>query len=201
MSQFTGILKGIFVIALAFFIIWALNQFGIIDTKTLILQGASLYPGLEDLPKSYELGKKRGELLAEREKELRDRDQKLKEAQEQLEADRNQLADDKNKWQNTHPVTAGGKYTPTPNFAYVNPPMPGKFPPPTPEQKIKDYLNRVGTMKPKQAALVIQKLPEETVFAIFDQLRPYQVTKIMENLPEDYLARLTQDRLNKYRNI
>jgi flagellar motility protein MotE (MotC chaperone) len=56
-------------------------------------------------------------------------------------------------------------------------------------------------MKPKQAAAVIQKLPEETVFTIFDQLRPHQVTKIMENLPESYLAKLTQDRLNKYRNL
>ncbi|HBF36639.1 MAG TPA: hypothetical protein DDW50_04895 [Firmicutes bacterium] len=199
MSQLSGVLKGIFVIALAFFIIWGLNQFGIVDTKELILQAASLYPGLQDLPKGYELGKKRGEMLAERENELRSREQKVKDAQDQLEADRNQLANDKNKWQNEHPVTAAAKYTPTPYI--VNPPMPGKFSPPTSDQKLKDYLTRVGTMKPKQAALVIQKLPEETVFQIFDQLRPYQVTKIMENLPEDYLARLTQDRLNKYRNI
>ncbi len=201
MSQFSGILKGIFVIALVFFIFWGLNQFGIIDTKGLILQAASFYPGLHDLPKSYELGNKRGEMLAQREKEIANRERKLKNAQAQLATDRNQFEDDKNKWQNEHPITAAAKYSSTPNYAYVNPPMPGKFPPPTSDQKLKDYLTRVGTMKPKQAALVIQKLPEETVFAIFDQLRPYQVTKIMENLPEDYLAKLTQDRLNKYRNL
>ncbi len=201
MNQLSGLLKGIFVIALIFFVLWGLNQFGIVDTKQLILQAASLYPGLQDLSKSYELGEKRGEMLAQSEQELRSREQKLKDAQDQLEADRNQFENDKNKWQNEHPVTAGSKYTPTPNYAYVNPPMPGKFPPPTSDQKLKDYLTRVGAMKPKQAALVIQKLPEETVFTIFDQLRPFQVTKIMENLPEDYLAKLTQDRLNKYRNL
>jgi flagellar motility protein MotE (MotC chaperone) len=199
MSQLSGILKGIFGVALIFFILWGLNQFGIIDAKGLILQGASFYPGLQDLPKNYELGKKRGEMLSQREKDLENRERKLKAAQDQLAADRDQFENDKNKWQNEHPVTAGTKYTPTPN--YVNPPMPGKFPPPTSDQKLKDYLTRVGTMKPKQAALVIQKLPEETVFTIFDQLRPFQVSRIMENLPEDYLAKLTQDRLNKYRNL
>jgi flagellar motility protein MotE (MotC chaperone) len=157
-----------------------------------------LFPHLGDLPQSYELGKKRGELLAKKEKELRDREAKLKKDQAQLAADRNQLNDEKNNWLNQHPQT-NAKFIPAANI--VNPPMPGRFAPPTSDQKLKDYLTRVGMMKPKQAAAVIQKLPEETVFAIFDQLRPYQVTEIMNNLPEAYLAKLTQDRLNKYRNI
>jgi flagellar motility protein MotE (MotC chaperone) len=199
MSQLSGVLKTVFVVALAYFILWGLNQFGVIDSKVLILQAASLYPGLHNLPQSYELGEKRSQLLAQKEKELRDKEQKLNRIQAQLDVARNQLQDTKNNWQNAHPVAAISKYTPTPYI--VNPPMPGKFPPITSEQKLKDYLTRVGNMKPKQAAAVIQKLPEETVFAIFDQLRPFQVTKIMENLPEAYLAKLTQDRLNKYRNI
>ncbi|HBE80256.1 MAG TPA: hypothetical protein DDW65_21120 [Firmicutes bacterium] len=199
---FSGFLKLTLGIALAYFMFWGLAQFGVIDSKTLILQAASLFPDLRDLPQSYELGKKRSQLLGEKEAELRRLEERLKKGQSQLAADRNQLNEDKNKWQNEHPATATNdtpKYVQAQNI--VNPPMPGKFPSPTPEQKLKDYLIRVGTMKPKQAAAVIQKLPEETVFAIFDQLRPYQVTKIMENLPEAYLAKLTQDRLNKYRNI
>jgi flagellar motility protein MotE (MotC chaperone) len=201
MSQFfSGFLKLTLGMALACFIFWGLVQFGVIDSKTLILQAASLFPDLRDLPQSYELGKKRNQLLAEKEAELRRLEERLKEGQSQLAADRNQLNEDQNKWQNAHPAAKDtSQYLQAQNI--VNPPMPGKFPPPTPEQKLKDYLIRVGTMKPKQAAAVIQKLPEETVFAIFDQLRPYQVTKIMENLPEAYLAKLTQDRLTKYRNI
>jgi flagellar motility protein MotE (MotC chaperone) len=199
MSQFfSGFTKFILVIALAYFILWGLNQFGVIDSKTLIIQTASLFPHLGDLPQSYELGKKRSELLVKKEKILRDLEAKLKKDQAQLAVNRNQLNEEKNKWQNEHPQT-NAKFIPTANI--VNPPMPGRFAPPTSDQKLKDYLTRVGTMKPKQAAAVIQKLPEETVFTIFDQLRPYQVTKIMENLPEAYLARLTQDRLNKYRNL
>ena len=200
MSQFfSGFAKFILVIALAYFILWGLNQFGVIDSKALVLQTASFFPNLNDLPRNYELGKKRSELLAQREKQLRDREQKLKRDQAQLAVDRNQFQDEKNKWQNQHPVTAATVATPAPN--YVNPPMPGRFAPPSSDQKLKDYLTRVGSMNPKQAAAVIQKLPEETVFTIFDQLRPYQVSQIMENLPEAYLAKLTQDRLNKYRNI
>jgi flagellar motility protein MotE (MotC chaperone) len=196
---FSGFSKFILVIALAYFILWGLNQFGVVDSKALIIQTASLFPHLGDLPQSYELGKKRSELLAQKENELLDREQKLKKDQDQLAIDRNQLNNDKNNWQNQHPPTTVANYVPKPNI--VNPPMPGRFAPLTSDQKLKDYLTRVGTMKPKQAAAVIQKLPEETVFAIFDQLRPFQVSRIMENLPEDYLAKLTQDRLNKYRNI
>jgi flagellar motility protein MotE (MotC chaperone) len=199
MSRFSGFFKTVLVIGLAYFILWGLNQFGVIDSKTLILEAASMLPQLNDLPQNYELGKKRSELLLKREKELRALEEKLKREQAELETARNQFNEEKNKWQNEHPAGVTVKYTPAPNI--VNPPMPGKFPPPTSEQKLKDYLIRVGSMKPKHAAAVIQKLPEETVFTIFDQLRPYQVTKIMENLPESYLAKLTQDRLNKYRNI
>jgi flagellar motility protein MotE (MotC chaperone) len=196
---FSGFSKVILVAALAYFILWGLNQFGVIDSKALILQTASLFPHLEDLPQSYELGKKRSELLAQKENDLRAREQKLKNEQAQLAVDRNQLNNEKNNWQNQHPVTTAATYVPKPYI--VNPPMPGRFAPLTADQKLKDYLTRVGSMKPKQAAAVIQKLPEETVFAIFDQLRPFQVSQIMENLPEAYLAKLTQDRLNKYRNI
>jgi flagellar motility protein MotE (MotC chaperone) len=199
MSRFSGFFKTVLVIGLAYFILWGLNQFGVIDSKTLILQAASMLPQLNDLPQNYELGRKRSELLFKREKELRVLEEKLKREQAELETARNQFNEEKNKWQNEHPAGVTAKYTPAPHI--VNPPMPGKFPPPTSEQKLKDYLIRVGSMKPKQAAAVIQKLPEETVFTIFDQLRPYQVTRIMENLPESYLAKLTQDRLNKYRNI
>jgi len=68
------------------------------------------------------------------------------------------------------------------------------------EAKLKYYLATLGSMKPKNAAMVIQKLPEDTIYLIFDQLQQSQVRKILENMPPEYLAKLTQDRLNKYRN-
>ncbi len=200
-QYFGGFLKFMLVLALAYFLLWSLSVFGVIDSKALLLQVASIFPNLRDLPESYELGKKQSELLARREKELQDLEARLKEDQAKLAKEREDFKNEQNKWQNEHPQGLNKIAQATNGPTIYHPPQPGKFPPPTSEEKLKNYLNMVGSMKPKQAAAVIQKLPEETVFMIFDQLRPNQVTKILENLPEAYLAKLTQDRLNKYRNI
>lgn len=184
-------ITGVFL--LIFFLLWALSQFGVIDLKTMVLQSAGYLPGLEDLAENYELGRKRSVLLSFREKDLQEREKKLKQDQDKLSAERDRFENEKFQWEKEHPTTTPNRFVTSPGNAF------GKLKNQE-EAKVQEYLNMVGNMKPKQAALVIQKLPEETVFMIFDQLRPSQVTKIMENLPGDYLAKLTQDRLNKYRN-
>lgn len=166
---------------------------------------------LEKRKRKIQADEKRIAQYDNREAALRKREGKLKEDLIKLRNDqRNLLADQKkldkaesdfayrqNKWLDEHP---GGLPKKTGQSDYVA--VPGNINPPvTSDAKIKEYLTMLGKMKPKQAAMIIQKLPEETVFTIFDQLNQYQVIKIMENLPEDYLAKLTQDRLNKYRNF
>jgi flagellar motility protein MotE (MotC chaperone) len=189
--------KILLVLGLIYFALWAMGQFGF-DFKGVILHTVSLLPGLHDLPYNYDLGSKRSELWQEKDQELKTREQKLIAAQEKLAADRNNFAREQNQWERDHPANqpkTTAKQT-------GNPIVPGSINQPlTSDAKIKEYLTMLGKMKPRQAAVVIQKLPEETVFTIFDQLNQYQVIKIMENLPEDYLAKLTQDRLNKYRNF
>lgn len=148
------------------------------------------------------LKRREDNLLMERQRLVADQ-RRLQEAQKQLLADQKKLDKDKsdfayqqNKWLDENP---GGKPKKNAQSDYVA--VPGNVNPTvSTDAKIKEYLTMLGKMKPKQAAMIIQKLPEETVFTIFDQLNQYQVIKIMENLPEDYLAKLTQDRLNKYRN-
>ena len=187
----------ILILALLFFAGWALNQFGVVDIKTTFLQTVSFIPGLNDLADNYELGNKRNQILQQRENDIKKREALLANAQKKLAQDRDSFTNEQNQWLNDHPVTKKPTTTTTGNNngpSYINQPL-------TSDAKIKDYLSMLGKMKPRQAASVIQKLPEETVFTIFDQLNHFQVIKIMENLPEDYLAKLTQDRLNKYRNL
>lgn len=191
------ILKVMAVLAIICFGLWALNQFGVIDIKTVVLQTLSQVPGWNDLADNYELGNKRNSLWQERDQNLKARELKLIAAQQRLARDRDSFTNDRNQWNNSHPTTRTATPSQTGNTV-----VPGSITPPlTSDAKIKEYLTMLGSMKPKQAAVVIQKLPEETVFAIFDQLSQFQVIKIMENLPEDYLAKLTQDRLNRYRNL
>jgi flagellar motility protein MotE (MotC chaperone) len=189
--------KVLLVFGLIYFALWAIGQFGF-DFKGVVLHTVSLMPGLHDLPYNYELGSKRSKRLNQKEKELNTREQELRAARKKLADDRDKFARKQNQWERDHPETkskvaakqTGDQIVP----GNINPPL-------TSDAKIKEYLTMLGKMKPKQAAVVIQKLPQETVFTIFDQLNQYQVIKIMENLPEDYLAKLTQDRLNKYRNF
>jgi flagellar motility protein MotE (MotC chaperone) len=193
-----GIGKFFLVLALICFGLWTLNQFGVIDGKTVFLQTAGLIPGLHDLAENYELGSKHSKLLKDRDDDLKTREQKLAADKQNLAEERDRFTNEKIQWDRDHPAAANQKTGQTTGNVVV----PGSInPPAASDAKIKEYLTMLGKMKPKQAANVIQKLPEPTVFTIFDQLNQYQVIKIMENLPEDYLARLTQDRLNKYRNL
>lgn len=196
--------KVLLAVALIYFALWAAGQMGF---KEVVIYSASLIPGLHDLPEKYQLGIKRSNLLEERIQKLDEWEKKLdarqkeidqiaareadlKRAEEKLKADQEKLLADRKRFLDSQ--KGNSDYVAVPGN--VNPPV-------TSDAKIKEYLTMLGKMKPKQAAIIIQKLPEETVFTIFDQLNQYQVIKIMENLPEDYLAKLTQDRLNKYRNF
>ena len=188
-----GLVKTVLVVGIIFFMLWGLNQFGVISLKPILLQSLSLLPGFEDLNTNYELGKKRSELLQRREYDLQGGQKKLQKAVAKLEVDRFTFEQEKLAWEKQNPVknvlAANGQVISDPQVLKAE------------QAKINQYLTTLGSMKPKQAAAVIQKLPEQTVFMIFDQLRSNQVTKIMENLPVDYMAKLTQTRLNKYRNI
>lgn len=189
--NFSGLL--IVLVALCL-ILGILNFMGIIDVKSLFLQGLSFVPGLNDLADNYELGEKRSKLLGEREADLQAREEQLQKDLAKLTEEQDLFLDEKFIWEREHPVTDKTDGTSKPSA--VQKAVLAKE-----EAKLKYYLATIGSMKPKKAAMVIQKLPEDTVYLIFDQLQKSQVTKILENMPEEYLAKLTQDRLNKYRNL
>lgn len=173
-------------------ILGVLNFLGVINVKEAFLQGLSLIPGLNDLAENYELGKKRSKLLSEREADLQAREEKLRQDLAKLAEEQDLFLDEKLAWKREHPVSAG-----TPGSTGLTPAQ--KAARAKEEANLKYYLATLGSMKPKNAAMVIQKLPEETVYLIFDQLQQSQVRKILEKMPAEYLAKLTQDRLNKYR--
>ena len=170
-----------------------LNIMGVINVKDLFIQGLSYIPGLEDLAENYELGKRRSKLLDEREAALQAREEQLQRDQAKLAEEQDLLLAEKIAWEREQPVSAGtaetAKLTAAQKEALAKE-----------EAKLKYYLATLGSMKPKNAAMVIQKLPEDTIYLIFDQLQQSQVRKILEKMPPEYLAKLTQDRLNKYRN-
>lgn len=171
-----------------------LNFMGIINVKERFIQGLSLTPGLNDLAENYELGKKRSKLLSEREAELLAGEKQLQIDLAKLEEEKGLLLDEKLIWERKHPLSDKPTDSSRPSVSQ-------KAALAKEEAKVKQYMATLGSMKPKKAAMVIQKLPVETVYLIFDQLQKSQVTRILENMPEEYLAKLTQDRLNQYRNL
>lgn len=173
-------------------ILGVLNFLGVINVKESFIQGLSLIPGLNDLAENYELGKKRSKLLSEREADLQAREEKLRQELAKLAEEKELFLDEKLTWQREHPFTSG-----RPGSSGLTPAQ--KEARAKEEANLKYYLATLGSMKPKNAAMVIQKLPEETVYLIFDQLQQSQVRKILEKMPAEYLAKLTQDRLDKYR--
>ncbi|HEX3046480.1 MAG TPA: hypothetical protein VHY08_17115, partial [Bacillota bacterium] len=161
-------------------------------------QLVSCYPGLSDVVTSYELGQRQSALLKQQQEKLKQDQKTLAAAQSKLYRDQDAFQKEQIQWNFAHPSTTPSGYA----AKNGNKLVPGQLnPPQTSDEKIKEYLALLGQMRPKQAASVIQKLPEETIFTIFDQLRRDQVVKIMENLPESFLSKLTMDRLNKYRDI
>lgn len=199
-----GFVSAILVLALGLGVIWGLDRFGIIRANTLILKTVSQYPGLKDLAASYELGKKQSAVLDTKVADLRKQQQKLKMekdkfSQEQVAFDEEKLAWEKAHTDAAHPDTAVPVATTTTGTTQTASKQPLNQLTKEEESKLKQYMGTLGAMKPDKAALVIQKLPENITYLIFEQTSDRQVSKIMENLPPDYLAKLTQDRMNKYK--
>lgn len=187
------VFKVVLIIGLIWFGIWTLTQFGMFSMKDVILGLVSCLPELSDAKTSYELGQKQGALLKQQREKIKQDQKELDVAKAKLLRDQDTFKREQDLWYFAHPSTTPGGASNNNKFA-LNPTR-------TPDKKIKEYLSLLGQMRPKQAASVIQKLPEETIFMIFDQLRRDQVVKIMENLPESFLSKLTMDRLNQYRDI
>lgn len=190
---FFNFVKVLIVLLAICLVLGIFNFLGVLNVKDLFIKGLSYIPGLGDLYDNYELGKKRSKLLSEREAELKAREEQLQRDLAKLEEEQDLLLAEKLAWEREHPVSVGPDGTVRPSAAQKA--LLAKE-----EAKLKHYLATLGSMKPKNAAMVIQKLPEDTIYLIFDQLQQSQVRKILENMPAEYLAKLTQDRLNKYRN-
>lgn len=194
MSQgFFNLVKVLIILLAICLVLGIFNFLGVLNVKDLFIKGLSYIPGLGDLYDNYELGKKRSKLLSEREAELKAREEQLQRDLAKLEEEQDLLLAEKLAWEREHPVSVSPDGRAQPSATQKA--MLAKE-----EAKLKHYLATLGSMKPKNAAMVIQKLPEETIYLIFDQLQQSQVRKILENMPAEYLAKLTQDRLNKYRN-
>lgn len=182
-KYFLGIFTVVLLIAVGAGCIWLFDFVGLIALDDLAIRAAGNIPGLSDLPTSYSLGKKRSVVLKKKEDELTVREKRLKADRNKLEEEIGAFANEKKQWlkeRNTLSKAAPGQSANTPAEL---------------EPAVKKYLATVGAMKPAKAAAVIQKLPDATAFALFDQLKSAQAAKIMENLPPEYLTRITQARV------
>jgi flagellar motility protein MotE (MotC chaperone) len=183
-KYFLGVFTVILLIVLGAGGIWLFDFAGVIALDDLAIRSAANLPGLSDLPASYALGKKRSVVLKKKEEELVAREKRLAAERNKLEEDSNALVTEKKQWlkeRNTLFKAASGQSTQTSEGL---------------DPAVKKYLATVGAMKPAKAAAVIQQLPDATVFALFDQLKSARASKIMENLPAEYLTRITRARMN-----
>jgi flagellar motility protein MotE (MotC chaperone) len=186
-KYFLGIFTVVLLIAVGVGCIWLFDFVGLIALDDLAIRAAGNIPGLSDLPVSYSLGKKRSEVLKKKEDGLIAREKRLEADRNKLEEEISAFATEKKQWlkeRNTLSKAAPAGTANTP--AELDP-------------AVKKYLATVGAMKPAKAAAVIKQLPDVTVFALFDQLKSAQAAKIMENLPPEYLTRITQARVKSTR--
>ena len=163
--------------------IWLCDVLGFLQMNKLALEAVSVLPGLENVVKEVELGKKRSQMLQEMENDLRARENLLKKAEAKLAEEREEFEIQKLQWEKLHLKEASGKTSKSSKEASAA------------EAEIKQYLALIGGMKPAKAAAVIEKLPVETSLAILKEIRPSQATKIMENMSSDYVVALTEKRL------
>ncbi len=190
---FLGFFTAFFILAVGVWSLWVMEEFELLESKKLILQMVGNYPELDDLPTSYELGKKLGVLFKEWRRELevvsdqlKYREEKLKKEQAALKKEKKFVQQELKKYEALKKKGATSKYA-TGALS------------PEEESKVKQFLIEVGSMKPEKVALVLQQLSERAVFMIFEQLQQRQVVKIMELLPADYLAKLTRSKIKRYR--
>lgn len=172
--------------------ILVVDALDLVKKEDLILMGVERLTGIKKFKEIYEIGKKRSAVLQQKENELGQKEARLVAKEKRLvsrqteyDAEFAALEKQKQTWLKEHPPVSAPK---TVASQKANPGIT--------DSTLKTYLATIGAMKPEKAAAVIQKLPEETVFAIFDQLRTSQASKVMENLPAEYLTRITQTRVN-----
>ncbi|HYH02619.1 MAG TPA: hypothetical protein VEC37_05925 [Bacillota bacterium] len=185
-----GILTVIIIVAVGCGGILIFDLVGIVKKNDLIFTAVEQLTGLKNFQENYELGQKRSRVLKKKETELVTKEKRLASREQRLEADLAELENQKQLWFKEHPIV---KQPEPKSVVAQNKPRTEDDP------KLKNYLATIGAMKAEKAAAVIQKLPDETVFLIFDQLRANQASKLMENLPPEYLTRLTEARLNQHK--
>jgi flagellar motility protein MotE (MotC chaperone) len=186
------------VLAVAVGVVLILDQFGIVSYPKAVLQPVGSTLGIQNLAENYDLGKKRSALLESRDQELRKAEAEVKSRQTVLAQKMAEFEAAKTQWEKDHPLTpvaAANSASGLANSSKAPPPSAVKADP-----KEIQFLANIGGMKPAKAAAVIEKLAPETVYRIFDQLDARQVSKIMENLPADLVAKLTQGRMLKNGN-
>jgi flagellar motility protein MotE (MotC chaperone) len=184
---FLGIATVLLVIVVAVGCLWLFDLVGVIKMNDLILNEAGKLTGMKKLAVNYELGKKRSAVLQKKEMELTTKERQLAARETKLQKNFTELEDQKQLWLKEHSQTVQAIQTNGITGAKASPAS---------DRSVKNYLATIGAMKVDKAAAVMQKLPDETVLLIFDQLRTNQAAKLMESLPAEYLTRLTKARLN-----
>jgi flagellar motility protein MotE (MotC chaperone) len=183
-----GVVTVLIMIGVAAGSLYLCDLVGVIKLQDLVLTETGRLLGIEDLAFTYELGKKHSDVLQKKEDELAKRERRLAARETQLQLDVTELQDQKQLWLKERSKADSVKLSRAKNSS---------GPLATPDPALKNYLEIIGAMKAEKAAAVIQKLPDEIVFLILNQLRTQQAAKLMENLPPDYLTRLTKARVKK----
>lgn len=176
---FLGILTVFALLVVLVLGIWVGDLIGFWEINKLALSAVSSLPELNDVAQNYELGKKRSDVLKKKEAELQALQERLNQSEAELDKRIKSFETEKLNWERQQLKRDTAK-----TATDV-----------TPDDHRK-YLAMVGGMKPDKAAVVIRELPVETTLLIFNQLRPSQVIKIMENLPAEYVIQLTQSQVN-----
>jgi flagellar motility protein MotE (MotC chaperone) len=184
-------LLGLATVLIAVLVAWGclclFDLVGVVKMNDLILNEVGKLTGLNDLAANYELGKKHSAILQKKEQELLNKEKQLAVRESKLQYDLTELEDQKQLWIKEHPQGAQKAQTTGKSSSIAQSAL---------EPKVKNYLATIGAMRPEKAAAVIRKLPDETVLLIFEGLRTKQAAKLMENLPSEYLTRLTKARLS-----
>lgn len=178
---FLGILTVFALLVVLVLGIWVGDLIGFWEINKLALSAVSSLPELNDVAQNYELGKKRSDVLKKKEAELQALQERLNQSEAELDKRIKSFEAEKINWERQQLKNSTAKKATATDVA--------------PDDHRK-YLAMVGGMKPDKAAVVIRELPVETTILIFNQLRSSQVIKIMENLPAEYVIKLTQSQVN-----
>lgn len=189
-----GILTVFLLAGLGYGAVLVVDALDLMKKDDMLLIGVQKLTGIPKFKETYEVGKKRSLVLQQKETQLVQREERLKTQEKRLaarqkayDAEFAALEEQKKSWLKDHPP-GNAKQT-------AAAPKPAK--PEQTDAALKSFLATVGSMKPEKAAAVIQNLPVETVFAIFNEIRSNQASKLMEKLPPDYLTKLTQLRVER----